>query len=300
MVVKTITDSDKIIVQSVDSYLSQMGPQQAFTQYDKALLTQHARDRLYSDIVHRIPRVAAYILSIDLEQDANAKGFLFAIEQHAMDPVFIDLLMQYLAQRNDQTENGIVGALLARIINKYLEQNTVKTVEKPKKGEKTETAKTDVGPIEHLRMAMNHLLGSMAGIITARAGNLNHNEALGIAACIAMNNRDTIIEVMKLDLPITAQLFNINQDPGQIVAAALLLEKKDFTKLTANQTAFIDSLKRWVYERLNGIPTHTMYQWLISVYGSAKPDVSKYLINIKDCGTQFSNLMQIAKQLINI
>lgn len=290
-----ITDSDMIILQSVESYLKQMGAPACPRPNEQLMLTQQARDYLYSDIVQRVPRIASYIMASDLKEDKIASGLFIALSKHAMDPIFINLLMQYLMRSNNQNENGIVGSLLAKIMNNYIESVTVK--DKSKK--ETKDSAPDMKPIEHIQKAVNSLLGSLANIISTRCGNLSYVEALAVAACVAMNNKDTLTEIISSDLPITAQLFDVVEDPSNLIKSALLLDKNDFVKLTANQSAFIESLKRWVYDKLNYLPTQTSYQFLVSVYGSIKPDVSKYLIQIKDCGTQYSNLLVIAKQLIN-
>lgn len=305
MISKTITDSDMIILQSVESYLKNLGTPRSNYPQEQLIITQNARDYLYSDIVQRVPRVAAYLLGADMETDTVAQGLFMALSKHAMDPVFINILMQYLSKTNNAEENGVVGALLAKIMNKQIESKMAETTKTPtKKGEKGSDAvkddkKTDMSDIEHLQKAVNHLLGNLANIVCSRCGNLTHVESLAIAACIAMNNKDTIHEIIASDLPITAQLFDVVVDPTNLIKSALLIDKNSFPKMTQNQSAFIDSLKRWVYDKLNVIPTQTSYQFLVAAYGSIKPDVSRYLIQIKDCGTQYSNLLTVAKQLVN-
>ena len=73
------------------------------------------------------------------------------------------------------------------------------------------------------------------------------------------------------------------------------------TKPTANQSAFLESLKRWVFRMLDTIPGGTTvgYQYLVGVYGSVKPDVSPYYIQIKDCGGSYPSLLEVAKQIVN-
>lgn len=307
MIVKTITDSDMIILQSVESYLRSLGAPITNNPQEKLIVTQQARDYLYSDIVQRFARVSAYCLAADMETDTIAQGLYLALSNHVMDPVFINILMQYLNRNNNPEENGIVGAMLTKLMNGYLEQKW-KKAEQPtkstKKGEKEEVKTNDkpedVSEIQHLSDAIEYLLGDLANTIQSRCGNLTHVEALAIAACIAMNNVTTIHEIISSDLPITAQLFKVVMDPTNLITAALRLEKTEYPKTTQNQQAFLDSLKRWVYEKLNELPTQTCYQMLVAIYGSVKPtDTGKYLIQIKDCGTQYSNLLVVAKQLIN-
>lgn len=311
MVPTRITDSDMIILQSVESYLKSINTPMAQSPHEKIVVAQQARDFLYSDIVQRVPRVAAYILQADMETDTTAQGLNMSLSKHVMDPVFINLLMQFLAKKNDGEENSVTGAYLAKLLNKWLEQN-VKTPEKimapPKEGETVGTVenvnkpqKQDVEPVAHIKWAVEQLLGNLQRLIAVKCNNVTDGQALAIAACVAMNNHETIIEIISSDLPVTADVFDIVADPSNIIKESLLLEKNDIpAKLSTNQTAFVESLKRWVYKKLNDIPTQTSYQFMVATYGAASGvDVSTKFINPKDCGTQYSNLLTVAKQLIN-
>lgn len=301
MIPNRITDSDMIILQSVESYLKSIGTPLNQSPQEKLFVTQQARDFLYSDIVRRLPRVAAYLLQADMETDTVAQGLNISLAKHAMDPVFINLLMQYLSTKNIAEENCITGAYLARIMNSWIDQN-VKT-EKPKKGDKTEEKtpeKDPLEPIAHISWAVDQLLGNIASIVATKCGNLNQFQSMAIAACLAMNNNDTIREILSSDLPITADVFDVIKDPSNLIKSALLLEKTDIpAKLSTNQSAFMDSLVRWVYKKLNVIPTQSSYQFMVATYGTISVDVSTKYINPKDCGTQYSNLLTVAKQLIN-
>jgi hypothetical protein len=294
-----ITDSDMIILQSVESYLKSIGTPPSRNPQEGLFVHQQARDFLYSDIVQRVPRVVGYLLSADMETDTVAQGLNIALSKHIMDPVFVNILMQYLSKHSTPDESSLVGAYLAKVLNKWLEQNT-KEPEKSKKGEKTETTSSpNLETVAHIKQAIDQLLGNITQIIATRCGNLTGNQSLAIAACLAMNNNDTIKEVISSDLPITAQLFDVVKDPSNLIRSALLLEKTEIAKLSTNQSAFVDSLKRWVYDKLNQITTQQTYQFLVYVYGTTKPDVSTKFINPKDCGTQYSNLLTVAKQMIN-
>lgn len=303
MIVNQITNSDMIVMQSVDSYLKTLNTPISQNPQERLIIFQKARDYLYSDIVQRVPRVSAYILSADMETDTTAQGLFVGLYNHSLTPEFVDILMQYLSRNNNPEENGVVGALLVKIMNKYIEKNWKDPV-KPKKGEKgsekEETVNNDMSAIKHIQDAVNHLLGNLASIICSRCGNLTHTESLAIAAAISMNNKDTIREIINSDLPVTADIFGVIDDPTNIIRSALLIEKTEFAKTTANQSAFIESLKRWIYRMLNVLATLTSYQFLVATYGSIKPDVSKYLIQIKDCSReQYPNLHEVAKQIVN-
>lgn len=304
-----ITDSDMIILQSVESYLKSVGTPVSQNPQEKLYIYQQARDYLYSEIVRRVPRVVGYLLSADLENDTIAQGLNFALSKHCMDPIFINVLMQYMGTQQHSladSDRGIVGAYLARVLNKWMEQNvvaketiTVTDKDGKKKTEKTEKKEVSLEPVAHLKSAVERLLGNLTSIISMRSGDLTGNQALAVAACIAMDNNDTIKELIASDLPITADVFNCIKDPSNIIRNSLLLDKSELPKLSTNQTRFVDSLKRWVYDKLNILQTQVIYQFLVATYGTQRPDVSTKVINPKDCGGQYSNLFTVAKQMIN-
>ena len=304
--INVINDSDQIVLQSVESYLKSIGTPMPANPQEKLYVMQNARDVLYSDIVQRVPRIAAYIMQSDIDEDHRAKALFTALCKHSVDPVFVQLLMQYLAQRNNMDENGITGAILTKILNKLLEDDkvtTTKVVEKKSDKDKSvkieEKSEVNAEKYKHIYEAIQCLLGNLASIIATRCGNITVPEALVIAACVVMNNDDSVKEVIKSDLPVSAQIFDVVSNPTNIIKGALNLNKSDYTKLSANQSNFIETLKKWVYEKLNVLPSQTAYQFIIAAYGSMKPDTSMKLIQLKDCGTQYSNLLVVAKQIIN-
>lgn len=304
MIPNKITDSDMIILQSVESYLKSIGTPQSQNPQERLFIYQQARDFLYSDIVQRVPRVVSYLLSADMETDTVAQGLNFALSKHAMDPVFINLLMQYMSTHSSSDEErGIVGAYLAKVLNKWMEQNLPKETpltDKDKKKEKpVEKQEVSLEPVAHLKTAVESLLGQLTSIISMRSGDLTGNQSLAVAACIAMNNADTIKEIIASDFPITANVFDCVKDPSNLIRSSLLLDKSELPKLSTNQNAFVESLKRWVYDKLNILQTQVIYQFLVATYGTQKPDVTTKVINPKDCGPQYANLFTVAKQMIN-
>ena len=304
MIPTTITDSDMICLQSVESFLRERNTPLNQSPQERVIVTQQARDWLYSEIVRRFTRVAGYILQADLETDDMAKGLNHSLSKHLLDPVFVNILMSYLAKENQAEANSITGAYLAKVLNKWMEQNLKPaTPTKGKKDSETATEPTEdpLAPVQHLKNAVYALLGNMAKIISVKNADLNEGQSVAIAACLAMNNSSTIHEIIASDFPITADVFDIYADPSNIIKSILLLKKDDLpAKPSVNQTAFINSLKRWVYDMLNKIPTQSIFQFLVSTYGGmTSVDVSDKFINPKDCGTQYSNLLTVAKQLIN-
>lgn len=304
----TFMDSDLIVLHTIESYLKSMGADTVRMAPETRLaLTQSARDYLYSEIAQRVPNIAANILHADLDVEDKARALFMALSDHCKDPIFIKILMQYIGSFpvNETTRktNLIVGALLAKILSKYIEDHTTPVTnstkkEKDKKEEKAEVAKPegiDADVVAHLQDAVNALLGGVADVVATRCGTLTNVEALAIAACLATNDDNSVKEIINSDLPITADIFAIIADPTNIIKGSLLLEKKDFLKLTPNQTKFVESLQRWVFDMLDKRATQQqLYSFLLSIYGN-QPDTNKYLINIKDCGTQYSNLLTVTK-----
>jgi hypothetical protein len=247
-----------------------------------------------------------------METDTYAQGLDKSLSRHALDPVFINLLMQYLAKSNNREECCITGAYLVKISTKWIETNVKEEKPAPtKKGEKaTEEApkattnKDPLEPIMHIMNAIRALLGGLASYVAVRCNNvLSENQNIAIAACIAMNNKDTLTEIIKSDFPITADIFDVAElvpDPSNLIRETLLLEQSEIPgKLSTNQQAFVDSLTRWVYKKLNEIPAQAIYSFLISTYKTNAPKIDTKFINPKSCGTQYSNLLAVAKQIIN-
>ena len=307
-----ITDSDKVILHSLDSYLRAIQMPTNLSPDQLLIFKEQARWQLYSDIAQRVPRVVSYIMSENLETNQTALGLYKSLYHHCLDPKFVDIVMQQLLKTNNANDNAIVGAFMAKIVSKYLDQKEAemakaKADEKPKKGEKPthepkEQVNMDGSEVAHLYDAVKKLLGSMANAVSIRCGNLDEGDALSIAACIAMNSQCSITEIINSNMSVTADVFDILENPSEVIRGALLLKKSDFTKLTTEQDAFIQSLKRWVYRRLNQLNTQVIYQFLVSAYGTMRLDkdqANKYLIFLKDCGTNYSNLLIVAKQIIN-
>lgn len=288
---------DVNFLDSIDSYMRKIGVPMNLSPQERLTITEQARNTLYSYDVQCLERVAVKILESDLETDNEAKGLWIAFKNHVMDPIFVQIMMQYLYTRNTPTINGRIGALLSRVVDQYVEEHW----DPKKKGNKDEAVPT-FEEIDHIKAAIETLLGQTANNLQTKCGNLNHIEALFIAACLAMNSKDTISEILRADTAITADIFKDLTDPDPIIRASLKLLKADVpTKPTKNQEAFLESLKRWIFDKLNDIPggDTVLYQYLVDVYGSVKPDVSPYYIQIKDCGTTRTHLLTVAKQIVN-
>lgn len=306
--IKTVTDSDMIILQSVESYLKSMGAPITNNPQERLKVMEQHRDWLYSDIVRRVPHVAAYIMAADMENDNVAQGLYFALSQHVMDPIFVELLMRYLNQNRVPSESSVTGALLTKILNKYLSEHMPAPKSKPpvpsksKKGEKDATEastdkKPDLSEIQHIRIAIGVIFEDIVRKIEVRYPELTETQKLGIAASLGTNNEDTIDQLVASQLPITASIFDLVEDPSEIIKAAVNLPANAYTQTTDNQKKFLDSLRDWVYKKLNEINTQTCYQWLVAAYGKINPDMNAYYIHLKDCGNNYSNLKAVAQQL---
>lgn len=294
-----------------DTYMQKLGITQFRTPQERLTLTDQSRATLYSYCVQILPRVADKILTADMDSDQEARALWIAFYNHVMDPIFVDIMIQFLRSRSDSSLNGQIGSLLSKVLEKYIKDN--KPVEEKKSAKDSKDAKESkeaeeerqnhiFEQIRHIQAAIEELLGGSANTIQVRCGNLTHPEALFIAACLAMNSAKTIKEILDSDIPITADLFDTIRDPNAIIQASLRMLKSEIpTKPTPNQKAFLDSLERWIYNMLNKIPggATACWQYLVGVYGSVHPDVSPYYIQIKDCGTMYTNLLTVAKQIVN-
>lgn len=299
---------DVNFLDSVESFMMKSDIPTGLTPQENLAITDQARATLYSYDVQCMPRVADKILQANMDIDQEARGLWIAFYNHSLDPIFVKFLMQYLHDRSDTTLNGKIGALLTKVIGKYVEDHLKKEKTDGKKSDKKDPKEKKEGSddildnIKHIEIAVEKLLGSTAITIEEFCGNLSHADALYIASCIAMSSQETITEILNSDLPITADLFNEFRPYDPLVMAALRLRKSEVPlKPTANQTAFLESLKRWVFDKLDTINggAYECYKFLVYTYGSVKPDVSPYYIQIKDCGTIKPNLIQAAKQIVN-
>lgn len=292
---------DVTFLDTVESYLRKVGIPAAVSPQEKLVIYDQHRDALYSYDVQCLPRVADKILNSDMDIDNEARALWIAFSNHVMDPVFTSFMMQYLSSRKDYVLNGKIGALISRVLDKYVEEHMPKEKDKKKKVDSEETA-PNFEEIRHLEIAMEDLLGANAAKIAVRCVNVSHPEALFIASCLAMDNKGSLKELINSDLSITADIFDLIENPDNMIKSALTLLKADIpSKLSSNQSAFLESLKRWLFNKLDHTPGGKIvcYQYLVGVYGSVKPDVSPYYIQIKDCGGSYPSLLEVAKQIVN-
>jgi hypothetical protein len=322
-----IDDSDMIILETLESYLRKTNYQLPEEPNMRAFAMDDARNRFYTNIIQRLPKIAAILVSVPPENDPVYKdkvdALFMAMSNHALDPVFVSMTMQFLMTYNNPETSKLLGALFAKIMHRYITENVKMTkavgapAAKAVKGKKKEEVVSDQPKavetsnidevavrVVHLRDAVRSLLGGVAKILATgnRFGNItDEDQALGLASVLVLHSEETIRSILDMDMSITADVFDILDNNGQtaIIRTILLLEKEDYVKLTTNGQLFMESVKRWVFNKLNGLDLSTLNAFLLSVYNSLTVDTNKYFIRIKDCGTQYSNLLIIAKQIVN-
>lgn len=305
---------DALILDSVESYMQKCGVKLSTDPSDRINQIAAFRSNLYSKDVERMPVYAAYLLSTDnYETDGYAKGLYDAITHHVLDPEFINVLLEFLDRRTGTDapkERLFVGALLIDIVLHFIHEH-----EKPKdapsdskkkskdkdKDEELALSDEDYRLIEPARNAALLLVGNIAKDVQGVCAELPDELAVIVGAAISVGGKSAIMKLLSLDIPITADVFDIVSDDREvfnsIMKEALLLEKADFTKVTENQKVFLDSLKRYVFTSLNAIENpQRIYQFLIFAYGTQSPDIQKYLIPVNVCGPSYGYLHLVAKQ----
>lgn len=308
---------DALILDSVESYMQKCGVKLAADPSDRINQIAAFRSNLYSKDVERMPTYALYLLSTtDYESDGYAKGMYEAISHHVLDPEFIEVLLEYLDTRRGPDapkEKLFVGALLVDIVLHFVHDHT-----KPKTAEKTTDKKKgkekdndedaslisdeDARLIEPARRAVKLLTADIASRVQEVCAELPDELAIVVGAAISIGGKSAIMKLISLDIPITADIFNIvikdREVFNSIMKEILLLEKDELTKLTENQKTFVESLKRYVYTNLNAIENpQKIYQFLVYAYGTQAPDkMQKYYIQVNDCGPSYGYLHLVAKQ----
>ncbi len=302
-----LTDSDMIVLESVDSFLQKQGVPMNVAPQERFIALQSTKEYLYSEIATRIVRLSGYIMSANLESDTAAQGLNASLSKHLTDPICVNIIMQALGRSNNLVDNCIVGAYFTRVLSNWIAQN-VKYDEKNKKGEVVNAApkiEVQLEPVKHIDLAINMLLGPIINKVKAKCVNLNDSDSKAVAASLAMNNASTIFELIASDLPVTADVLDIILDVycdlDDIIMSTLRIDANSPDlpgKLSENQTVFVDSLKRWIYKKLNEIPIQSGYQFLVATYGNYNNiDPSTKFINLRECGNQYANLTELNRQL---
>lgn len=291
-----LVDSDVICLDSIETFMQRMNAPIPRNAEEKLVLTQMARDQLYSDIANRLPRIAAYLLEdANLDEDDKAKGLIRAIENHCMDAAFVNIVMQRLNAEGFIDDRHIVGALFVTVADRYYTKNAPTSKMKPDE-EKAYNEKL-AADIQHLKNASVELLRDIIEDVSRLCPGLSDVAQLAVAAAISVNNENTIKELMNFDGEITANIFDIYKDPEHIIKAALLLKKADYPKLTATQKSFVDSLTNFVFAKLNMLDMTACYRFLVATYKDYNPNTGSYLICVTDVSkSTYPNLHEVVKQ----
>jgi len=290
-----ILDTDEVCLESVESFIRHSGAPIPRTPEEKLHVTQYYRDQLYSNIADRLPRIAAYLLEVGDEEE-KAKALRMSIEHHCMDASFVDIVMQRLATCGFLEDAHLVGALFVTVINKYFEDH--KPTPKMKAEEVEALDQNNVKETAHLKNAISVLLKDIIVRVKECCPGLNDEvEIPAVAGALAVNNESTLVELMNFNKQLTADIFKVYEDPDRIIKAALKMKKNDYLKLNATQDKFVQSLKDFIFKKLDSLDMSICYRYLLSVYGDIHPKTSEYLICITDVSkAQYPNLHNVAGQ----
>lgn len=307
---------DVVILYSLEKYMEKRGFTPETVRPDEYMrLYESTRDVFYSDIVQRLTRVIPYVNYAD-EDNEQAKALRNSLYHHMRNPYFLDLMMRQLYQENNLEANGFIGAFLCEAATAYynemkmkdeLETSELKDKSKKDKGDKDEKtpppkkSNFDENIMQQMYNAALSLLRGKFEYVKSQCVGMDSGDAIAVAAKLAMNNELTLKELIKSNLPLTADILQndskIGPYPQNIITAALHLKKADYAKLSVNQTKFVDSLTKWVYSTLERWGPMEALNFLTSAYRTSMPGdaVKDKLIQLKDCGTQYQNLLQVVR-----
>lgn len=304
-----ITNADKIVLETPESFLRAQGISLSEDPRERLFQLTRAKEALYSEIVRRLSRICRFILNAE-DDSIAAKELTYALFNHVDDPAFTEVVDQYFNRSSESIEQRAgVGALFTSFMSEKLSKKKTidpKADKETKDAIKAENDKIEDG-ITHIMGCVKKLLGPIVDEIENVTTNLNKNQVLTVAAAIAMNGEQTFENILDSDIPVTADVFtsNIVRDPSRLVKDALLMSSDKYSKyVSKNQKEFLESLKRWVYNKLNVLTPHQCYNFLAATYQKTKikrdDKVTEVLfINVKDCGTKYANLLTASKILLD-
>lgn len=309
MSLPVITNADKIVLETPESFLKTRGINLSADPKEHLFQLTQAREALYSDIARRLSRVCRYIL-LAPDDSVAAKEFKYALFRHVDDPAFTDVVSQYFKSSSESVEGrSVVGAIFTSFMaEKLSKKKPIDPKADKETKEATKAANTKIEEdVVHIDACVKFLLGPVASEVSAVTTNLTDYQILAVASAIGMNCEQTFENILDSDIPVTADVFtkNIVRDPSCLVRAALMMSKDKYSKYASkNQTEFLESLKRWVYNKLNVLEPIKCYNFLAATYQKTKlkkddKDSDVLFINIRDCGTKYGNLLTASKILID-
>ena len=305
--------SDIVVLTSLEKYMASrdITPDKV-RQGEYLHYYEKCRDAFYSDIAQRTPRIVAYINKVSADDD-RGNALKLALCNHMRNRTFMEILMRYLAPEKNNVVNGLVGAFICEAVRLYQEDCEKKDKvdaeavnELRKKGDKSvPPPKSNIDPeiMEMMLSAGRNLLAPYYSYVQSKCINMQDGHILAIAALLAMGTEDTVPAIIESDIAVTADILNCplleNDSMSHIVVGVLRMQKSDYVKLSVNQTKFVESLIKWLYKKLDSMMMDQCLQLLVFAYGSCAPSdyVKTCLIQLKDCGTQYPNLRQVAVSL---
>jgi len=305
--------SDIVVLQSLESYMNARNVRPDNTRPDEYLrYYQDASNVFYSDIVQRTPRLVAYINSAP-EADDKASAFKIALAHHMRDKNFMTLLEKQLAHDNNEFANALVGSFVCEALRMYFEDmkklddeaNETAKAEKKKDDKAQAPLKSHVDPetVESMMSLGKLLLKKHCAFVQSKFVKMSDSDVIAVASLLAMGNDSVAYALLDSDIAVTADVFDCplltNDQLPYLYAGILRLKKADWVKLSVNQTKLVESMTKWIYNRLNCMDPTLCLQLLVWVYGSVSPAeyVKTCLIQPKDCGSQYPNLKQVAISL---
>ena len=306
----------KVVLHSVQSYMESRRIPRAQNPTDNLMQENIYRQQLYSEIAEYMPTCAWIILGKVSKYTPYIDGMREALRNHIQNREFIDICLQYLNGLRDTDapkQRAMVGALIIDLITEQLEiiskqtpaaeDDAKKKDKKDKKDELTEAESTFLTAVEPARIAAANLLTGLTESIKEVCPELGEMDRMFLAGCMLMGGSACIKNIYEHNMAVTADVFNIIINDTEafesILAGALTLEEAAFQKNGANQKAFKDSLKRWVYQTLNMVNDPIkLHQFLVRAYGTIQPDVQTKLIKLNECGPTYGYLLNVVKQLI--
>lgn len=304
-----ITNADKVVLENVESFLRTQGIRLSADPKERIFQETRGKEALYSEIVRRLSRVCRFILDADDDSSA-AKALNYALSNHVDDPAFTSVVEQYFRSSGESIEQrGCVGALFTSYLSEKLsKRKPIDTKADKETKEATKKANEQIEEsVVHINACIKNLLGPVVDEISNVTTNLDEHQILAVAAAVAMDCEQTYENILDSDIPVTADVFtpNIVRDPSRLVRAALLMSKDKYSKYTSkNQKEFLESLKRWVYNKLNILSPHQCYDFLAGTYQKTKfkkddKSADVLFINVRDCGTKYTNLLTASKILLD-
>jgi hypothetical protein len=305
--------SDVVVLSPLEKYMESRGVTPSTVRQDEYLYYyEKCRDAFYSDIAQRTSRIVAYINKVD-ENDDKGNALKLALCKHMRNRDFINILRKQLKVENNNVVNGLVGAFICEAVRAYQEEcakldaaDAEAAKDAKKKDDKaTAPLKSHVDPeiMEMMLSAGRDLLAPYYSYVQSKCINMQDGHVLAIAALLAMGTEETVPAIIESDIAVTADILNCplidNDSMTHIVTGVLRMQKADYVKLSVNQTKFVESLIKWLYKKLDSMMMDQCLTLLVFAYGSCVPtDYAKTcLIQLKDCGTQYPNLRQVAISL---